>query len=138
MRLFNSFALAICATFFLSACTSVPTLENNCPKSLVGTTWSLSTDTFLGETPSFTFISENQLSGFSGCNAFMGSLKGLNSRLYIGPIASTRRACEPNAMKTEIDVLTRLNQIAFFKVRGNALEAYDKNDQLIESFARVQ
>lgn len=64
----------------------------------------LVTATFKGE----------QLSGSGGCNRYFGSVSGGPHELKLGPIAATRRACEPSIMAFEDGYLAALGRTTKF------------------------
>lgn len=62
----------------------------------------------------------DQVSGSDGCNNFSGNYEtGSGNKITIGPLASTRMACEPDVM-AQADVVFRLVSDAFLyeKVDG--------------------
>ncbi|HSC78949.1 MAG TPA: META domain-containing protein [Chitinolyticbacter sp.] len=64
-------------------------------------------------------IQGERITGFSGCNRFMGPLRHQAQTIAIGPLAGTRMACLDEARgKLEADVLAALQSVNSF-----ALEA---------------
>lgn len=53
---------------------------------------------------------EEQLSGFSGCNRFMGSYSLQTDSIKIGPLASTRMFCGDAANQIEFEMLDALSK----------------------------
>ncbi|WP_036552157.1 META domain-containing protein [Neptunomonas japonica] len=56
------------------------------------------------------FKSDSEVEGFSGCNRFKGQYEIINSRLEIGPLASTRKYCSKVIMYQEHLLLNELSQ----------------------------
>ncbi|MCX7548261.1 META domain-containing protein [Xanthomarina sp. F1114] len=82
----------------------------------------LETSLYNDKTIHFVLHSEgNRVSGFSGCNSFMGTytiLKG--NQISFSQIASTRMAC-PDSKINEQDVLNVFNLADNFSISGNTL-----------------
>jgi putative lipoprotein len=55
---------------------------------------------------------DNTISGSSGCNEFNGTSKMSGHQLHFGPLASTRRACEPALMSQEQRLFEELGKVA--------------------------
>ena len=70
------------------------------PVNLAGTEWGFAGET--GEAARFVqFRSNGKVSGYSGCNHFAGTYIQNDDALTIRPLATTRMACQPEAMKRE-------------------------------------
>ena len=67
------------------------------------------------------FEAENKVAGNGGCNRFMGGYRLENATLRIGPLASTRRACEADVMKREAAFLRALEEARIFLRNGTKL-----------------
>ncbi len=60
--------------------------------------------------------------GSGGCNRFTGKAGEREGVLEVGPLASTRRMCEPPAMDQEQSYLSALGRVARFRLdRGRGL-----------------
>ncbi|XZG69386.1 DUF4377 domain-containing protein [Chitinibacteraceae bacterium HSL-7] len=60
-------------------------------------------------------IAGNKVSGFSGCNRFMGEVTYRDGTIKMGPLAGTRRAClNADANRTEQTVLAALGAASRF------------------------
>jgi len=80
------------------------------PVNLAGTEWGFAGET--GETVRFVqFGSNGKVTGFSGCNRFTGNYTQKGDALTIGPIATTRMACRPSAMRREQQFLAMLANV---------------------------
>jgi META domain len=75
---------------------------------LVGTEWG-----FAGETSKSArfvqFRSDGKVGGHSGCNRFTGTYTQKDDTMTIGPLASTRMACQPEVMEREQQFLAMLS-----------------------------
>jgi heat shock protein HslJ len=73
---------------------------------LPGTSWDLAemgpTADFARIVPTIEFGDDGRVSGFAGCNTFSGTFTTDGSTLTLGPLATTRMACEgqPSALET--------------------------------------
>jgi heat shock protein HslJ len=78
------------------------------PVQLAGTEWGFPGET--GKNARFLqFHSSGKVVGFAGCNRFTGYCSQHGSMLSFGPLATTRRACLPGAMKREEQFLEALS-----------------------------
>jgi heat shock protein HslJ len=64
---------------------------------------------------------EDGIAGTTGCNSFHGSATLAEQTLTIGPLATTRMACEPPRMDQEMRFLEALAATRSFARRGSAL-----------------
>jgi|GEM_PF-1664575 len=72
--------------------------------------------------PTLTLTADGKVSGFAGCNRFMGSYTLEGDTLKMGPLASTRMAClNPEAQAQETAFLEQLKSQPKFSVSGNML-----------------
>lgn len=60
-------------------------------------------------------------SGTSGCNNISGTLTIEDGAVDMGPIVSTRMACEEDAMATEHAYLTALEAVSAAEIQGESL-----------------
>jgi heat shock protein HslJ len=99
---------------------------------LVGTTWSAVgvnngrggvTSLVAGSAISATFAADGRVSGETGCNAFHGPYSLDGSRLRVGPLATTRRACPDEQLREQEGwLIGALERVATFSVDGDELE----------------
>jgi heat shock protein HslJ len=62
-----------------------------------------------GERPSFTLDKQFRVRGFGGCNTFSAVAYPLRQQTFaVGPIAMTRKGCDPALMASEKSFLTSL------------------------------
>lgn len=66
---------------------------------------------------------ENQTSGFASCNTFSGSYTATGSSIKIGPLSSTKMACDD--MSTETKFMQSLNKSASYKISSGSLSLID-------------
>ena len=57
--------------------------------------------------------------GFSGCNRFKGQYEIINSRLEVGPLASTRKYCSKVIMNQEHLLLNELSKSLLLSQKDN-------------------
>lgn len=98
---------------------------NQAPVTLPGSAWQVTS--FAGKNPledhpiSFKFDTEGNIAGDTSCNRFGGSCAIDGNTLAIGPLRSTRRACQPEVMQQEQDFLALLGAAATWKIDGEEL-----------------
>ena len=92
---------------------------------LPGSAWQVKT--FAGQTPladhpiTFEFDNEGSVSGDASCNRFGGSCKIEGDKIEVGPLRSTRRACEPDIMQQEHKFLALLGAATTWAMDGDEL-----------------
>ncbi|KAF0815023.1 hypothetical protein IGB42_00100 [Andreprevotia sp. IGB-42] len=60
-------------------------------------------------------VEGERVSGFSGCNRFMGAIRYMDSKITLGPLAGTRMMCIQNEVSTiEHAVLATLDKVNAF------------------------
>jgi len=118
-------------------------------QELGGTQWQVTaynngrdavTSPLLGTDITVQFEDDNQVSGSGGCNDFFGGFTtGGDGTIAIGPLGSTRRACEEPAgvMEQEAEFLAALQSAATYTVEGNFLEMRTANDAIAVHMTRV-
>jgi len=67
------------------------------------------------------FESSGRVSGSTGCNTFTGSATVDTPRLTMSPLATTRRACEPELMAQEQSFLNAIGAVRNFSIDGAGL-----------------
>ncbi len=78
----------------------------------------------------------SKVSGFSGCNRFMGGYEQSEGQLQFGQLASTMMACM-ETMEQEKLFLGALARARSFNIRGESLAIYGDEEQLILRFESV-
>lgn len=83
------------------------------------------------------FSGKGQVSGHAGCNRFFGSfsIEKHKSRINIGPLASTKKACEQSVMKAESSFLKKLETAHTYKRNARSLDLFDESGALSLSLA---
>jgi putative lipoprotein len=95
------------------------------PVTLPGSAWQVTT--FAGQIPladhpiTFEFDTEGNIAGDGSCNRFGGTCAIEGNTLKIGPLRSTRRACEPEVMQQERQFLALLGAVATWSLEGGEL-----------------
>ena len=73
-----------------------------------------------------------QVQGYAGCNRFFGQARlGQGKDLHLGPLASTRMACEPSRMALETRYITALESARSWRVEGQSLLLTDERGQVV-------
>ncbi len=90
---------------------------------LDGTAWTIAAvgGTTLGPDPAATLSIEpgGQVSGQTGCNQFNGTVSMDGAALTFGPLATTRKACEPGLMEQERAILDALAGVTGWSVAAD-------------------
>jgi heat shock protein HslJ len=87
---------------------------------LPGTSWDLAemgpTGDFARIVPTIEFGGDGTVSGFAGCNTFTGTFTTDGSTLTLGPLATTRMACERPASAVEATYLEALAGVTSWSI----------------------
>lgn len=75
----------------------------------------------------------NHVSGFSGCNNFMGSYTLEGSSLEFSPMATTRKACM-NQDFNEQDFLSIFSKVASYKIKDGQLSLLNTDKEVLATF----
>ena len=109
-------------SLLLITSTALAMETNSTSFTLPGSAWKVIT--FAGQTPladhpiTFEFDTEGNIAGDTSCNRFGGSCAIDGNTLEIGPLRSTRRACQPEVMQQEQNFLALLGAAATWKIDG--------------------
>ena len=76
--------------------------------------------------PNLTFADDGTLSGFAGCNTYTGSFTLDGSAIDIGPLATTRMACQPPGSDIEAVYLPALDAVGKTWLRAAGCEVCDE------------
>ena len=93
--------------------------------TLPGSAWKVIT--FAGQTPladhpiTFEFDNEGNIAGDGSCNRFGGACQIEGGKIEVGPLRSTRRACEPDIMQQEHKFLAVLGAATAWSIEGHEL-----------------
>jgi heat shock protein HslJ len=99
----------------LTITTSLAMETNKASAPLPGSAWEVTT--FAGQTPladhpiTFEFDNEGNIAGDGSCNRFGGTCAIEGNTIKVGPLRSTRRACEPEIMQQEQKFLGLLGAV---------------------------
>lgn len=151
----NSLLVVFAATFAIAACSAGDTEGGEtvtAPASVTGdvipdvsltnTYWKLTElnggPVAAGEGKDLHMIlkGQDQVSGYSGCNQFMGSFTETEGGLSFGPIAGTRRMCE-SVMDQEIAFLQALENASGYKISGEDMAIENANGEVRMRFVAV-
>jgi heat shock protein HslJ len=82
----------------------------------------------------FIKLVDGQMSGSAGCNSMMGSYVLQGDSLTFGPLATTKKMCEPERNEREGIVLELLAKVASASVERQTLSLYDSDNFLLMTF----
>jgi heat shock protein HslJ len=117
--------MKILLPLLLTITTSLAMETNKASVALPGSAWQVTT--FAGRTPladhpiTFEFDNEGNIAGDGSCNRFGGSCKIEGDKIEVGPLRSTRRACEPDIMQQEQKFLALLAAATAWSIDGDVL-----------------
>jgi heat shock protein HslJ len=91
---------------------------------LPGSTWQLidldgSAEFDASVAPSLIFADDGTLSGFAGCNTYNGSYTLDGSSIDIGPLATTKMACQPPGSDVESVYLPALDAVGRWEIQSS-------------------
>lgn len=116
-------------------------------QSLAGTTWTVTAyhdgedavvSVLEGASPTVGFGDDGSVSGSGGCNRIIGSFTTDDGSVTIGPLGTTKMACETpsGVMQQEARIVAALESAATFSVQGDRLELRTADDAIAVQFAR--
>jgi heat shock protein HslJ len=117
--------MKILLPLLLTITTSLAMETNKAPVKLPGSAWQVTT--FAGQTPladhpiTFEFDTEGNIAGDASCNRFGGTFTIDGNTIKIGPLRSTRRACEPEIMQQEQKFIAMLSSATAWSIDGDDL-----------------
>lgn len=109
----------------LIATTSFAMETNQAAVTLPGSAWKVVA--FAEQTPlvdhpiTFEFDAEGNIAGDASCNRFGGACKIDADKIEVGPLRSTRRACEPEVMRQEQKFLALLSASVTWSIAEDEL-----------------
>lgn len=114
-------------SLLLTACTTLAmeTNQASAPATLPGSAWQVTG--LGGQAPldhhplTFEFDLEGNIAGDTSCNRFGGSCTIEGNTMQVGPLRSTRRACEPDIMQQEQKLLALLRAVTAWSLNGEEL-----------------
>jgi heat shock protein HslJ len=113
--------------------------------SLVGPNWQLLAynngrnavqSVMIGTQPTAMFGADGQVSGSGGCNTFAGPYQSTATTLSIGPLISTRMACEQPVMDQETAYLAALERSTTYRFENGRLMLADGSGATQADFNR--
>ena len=69
-------------------------------------------------------LTDGSTSGTAGCNTYNGPYELSGTSISIGPLATTRKACEQPIMDQENQYLTELQQVEAFSIQSDGLQMF--------------
>jgi heat shock protein HslJ len=102
------------------------------PPQLAGVNWKVTSFNnnrhavvgVLGQSSITMSFKDGQVAGSAGCNNFHGTYSTEGSKLTLGPLATTRRACEEPLMTQEQEFLAALASAVTWSIDGNVLDMH--------------
>jgi heat shock protein HslJ len=117
--------MKILLPLLLTITTSFAMETNQAPVTLPGSAWevtSLADEDPLDDHPiTFEFDAEGNIAGDASCNRFGGTCTIEGNTIKIGPLRSTRRACEPEIMQQEQKFLALLSNVSAWSIEDDEL-----------------
>ncbi len=101
--------------------------------SLAGSEWGPETD---GKPDRYIQFKENDVAGHGGCNRFAGRYSFDGSSIKIGPLVSTKMACEPEVMNAEQAWLRMLESARKAEATPKTLVLKDQTETVIATLRR--
>ena len=126
----------------LTITTSLAMETIQAPVKLPGSAWQVTS--FAGQTPlaehpiTFEFDTEGNIAGDASCNRFGGNCMIDGNTIKIGPLRSTRRACEPDIMQQEQKFLALLSAATAWSMDGDDLVLTAPDGEIRASRAAAQ
>ena len=117
--------MKILLTLLLTITTTLAMETNQSSVALPGSAWQVIT--FAGQAPladhpiTFEFDNEGNIAGDASCNRFGGTCTIEGNAMKVGPLRSTRRACEPDVMQQEHKFLALLGSVTNWSLEGEEL-----------------
>ncbi len=102
------------------------------PPQLAGVNWKVTSFNnnrhavvgVLGQSSITMSFKDGTVAGSAGCNSFHGKYSTEGSKLEVGPLATTRRACEEPLMTQEREFLAALASAVTWSIDGNVLDMH--------------
>lgn len=122
-------ATVVMIAAFGGAAAGAPLGQAGLPPEMLGAVFELSALTASGSTSNtlgtgitISFSADGTAGGSAGCNMFRGRYTaGANAALSFGPLAATRKACEPAINDREIAYLAALDEVTGYALDANSL-----------------
>ncbi|MDH3339065.1 MAG: META domain-containing protein [Gammaproteobacteria bacterium] len=84
------------------------------------------------------FAVDGSVEGHGGCNSFSGSLEQSESRVAVGTLAATRKACAKQVMQRETAFIAALQDAAQFEMGGGRLQLLDGSRALLAELVAAE
>ena len=112
--------MKILLPLLLTITSSLAMETNQAPVTLPGSAWEVTNfgeQTPLADHPiTFEFDTEGNIAGDGSCNRFGGTCAIEGNTIKVGPLRSTRRACEPEIMQQEHKFLALLGSVTTWQI----------------------
>lgn len=114
-----------------SAMSKQTQLSGNYKITSVGNKQSVSDDLIINFS-----IEKKMVFGFSGCNQFSGNYGLENGGLNFGPLAGTRKICQPDVNTLEQHILKALNETKRFSEENDIISFYNNEGNVIMTLGK--
>lgn len=122
--------------------TSMPTTPAFDASTLVGSTWVAEDIDQRGVIDylqsRLQFVGTDRVAGFGGCNVFNGGAELTADRLWIGPLATTKKLCPEAIMDQERRFLNALGSVRSARIENGLLFLQDEAGRDVLRFWRVE
>jgi heat shock protein HslJ len=133
--------MKLLVSLLLTITTSLAMETNPSSVTLPGSAWQVTA--FAGQTPledhpiTFEFDTEGNIAGDGSCNRFGGACTIEGDTIKIGPLRSTRRACEAEIMQQEHKFLALLASVTAWKIDPDGILVLTGEDGEIRAQKRT-
>jgi len=83
-------------------------------------------------------IAPGRIGGIAGCNTYYGPVESNGSKVAVGPLSVTRKACPEELGGQESAYLAALESAATVAIEGNKMMVYDDNGDEVLTFTSVE
>lgn len=126
----------------LAGCVSVPATGSAAGVPLTNTYWQLvsvasqaAPDTGEEQRANILFLDDGRVSGFSGCNQYVGDYQVKGENLLFDTMSSTRKACEDNTL--EQSLFAAFAKTVGVNLDGTRLRLLGENAEVLAVFEAV-
>ena len=114
--------------------------KSKIPQSLIGTIWSAKTidgQPILEDSEVLLGISDERVGGFGGCNSYFGPYSVDGDQVSVGPLTSTRVACDETLMTQETNYLAAFESTASAQITDDELQLANDSGEIMLTFEIV-
>ena len=82
------------------------------------------------------FMTDGNVAGNGGCNAYQGGVTVQSNTIEFGPLAATRMMCSPSISGQETVFLEALGMARAWQLSSKTLELVDENNEVVLQFSQ--